>query len=171
MANKNIPKKKSLYVIFFNTFFLTVFICSLYFYCFPSKYWKTPKEIAIAKTCFHNLEILQKAVNEYNNDPKNTKKICDYELINIDELYKENYLKEKLSITEDKCHYIVDEYLSKGGVIYCTYHGNIKANIKGYYDDFEKKINEHNHKLRNKYYEAAILCLGLPFLYLVFSLI
>ncbi len=79
------------------------------------------------KTCFFNQRIIQGAVEMYNMDVKKDEEMNN---LDIDILFKGNYLKEIPKKPEESCQYVGSD-LNKSGVVFCLYHGDVEGKTQG----------------------------------------
>ena len=94
------------------------------------------------KTCHSNIRVLLGAIEMYNMDhPSTPIKILDEE--SAANLLKEGYLKTELSKPEKDCHLMSIGDLTKDGIVYCKYHGDLDHLI---YCDYYKYYGTENHK-------------------------
>ena len=97
---------------------------------------------ARGKTCMSNIRIIQGAIEMYNMDhPSSELKQLDRDAIN--ELIKGKYLKDEPQKPDSQCDLLSIGDLSKDGIIYCIYHGDLEHLI---YCDYYKNIDYDQHK-------------------------
>ena len=88
-----------------------------------------------------NIRVIQGAIEMYNMDYPNKLKHLDRDAIN--ELIKGKYLKDEPEKPDSECDLLSIGDLSKDGIIYCIYHGDLEHLI---YCDYYKKEEYDQHK-------------------------
>ncbi len=95
------------------------------------------------KTCFNNIRVIQGAIEMYNMEHNNELKQLDRNT--IDELIKGKYLKNEPQKPDSNCDLMSIGDLSKDGIIYCIYHGDLEHLI--YCDYYKDKDYDQHQKL------------------------
>ena len=110
--------------------------------CNPAFAYKPYRPSARQKACFSNIRVIQGAVEMYNMDNDTMMKE-----LNIDDLIKGHYLKEKPYHPETSCKYENKGELDDDGFVFCTYHGDIEGLISCNYDKDNGSDYDHYEKL------------------------
>lgn len=135
------PKKKNKSIFCIVIFSIIIFLFSsfLVWCAVPNDYFNFPRSSGIRKICFSNMRVFMGAIEMYNEDRKTGPYITSFTQSEYDLLIKEGYLKPNHDKANEYCKYLVNGDLSKGGYIYCEYHGSMDGSIKGYWEKVPPK--------------------------------
>ena len=128
-------KKKSYISIFFTAIVIYVVTFSIVYLVTPNFNRRRPP--IRERLCKSNIKVILDAVEMYNID--SSTKMDD---LNIDNLMKGHYLKEKPVPPENSCNYFSIGELSENGRIYCQFHKDKGYRSAKEIDEEFKKENE-----------------------------
>ena len=89
------------------------------------------------KSCYSNIRVLQGAIEMYNMDNKNnliTTKL-DLRTLKNGKLIKRIEDFTSPNTPEESCKYDITGDITKGGQVYCNYHGTVDNSIPGIADN------------------------------------
>ena len=81
------------------------------------------------RTCFEMIRIITSSIEMYNMDVPTEESLKSFDNKVQEMLVEKRYLKQKKGPTE-KCEYLSEGDLTKGGFIYCFFHGDIDNKLK-----------------------------------------
>lgn len=163
---------KSPIIIIVESIIIFLLMSLLVFMSNPRKHISYKNKNLCIEFCKSNIRLLKSAIKKYNSESNNSMQRLDQF-----KLLEKNYIK-KIIIRKpnDDCYYFSYGDLTKDGIVYCDFHGDIEGkkieqNCSQEKENYLKYLDDLELKRKTIYYVLIIYIFTIPLLHLIIHMI